>query len=83
MIVAILNSFVKVTKSKINGECVKFVRLRKRCDNAIFYSNANKHNIHEVIVTTIDIMAGYDKIRHDNDYGDDNLMRAHMHLNRK
>ena len=56
------------------------------------YANANdtitlnsiqmQMSMHQVIVTAIVIMAD-DKICHDNDSGDDNLMHAHLHLNRK
>ena len=65
-------------------------RLIVRLRNA--YANANdtitlnsiqmQMSMHQVIVTAIVIMAD-DKICHDNDSGDDNLMHAHLHLNRK
>ena len=57
------------------------------------YANANytitlfsiqmQMKMHYVIVTAIVIMADYDKICHDNDCADNNLMHAHLHLNRK
>ena len=61
------------------GEFAKFVRYSKRHDNAI------KACI-RFIVTAVVIMADYDRIYHDNECGDDNLINliyAHLHLNRK
>ena len=53
------------------------VSLQNLYDNAI-----RLYAMHQVIVTAILIMADYDKICHDNDSNDKNLMHAHLHFNR-
>ena len=52
-------------------------------DSIMLFSIQMQMSMHKAIVTAIVIMTDYDKICHDNDCGDDNLMHAHFHLNNK
>ena len=53
-------------------------------DTITLFSFQMQMSMHQVIVTKIVIMTDFRKlICHDNNRGDDNLMHAPLHLNRK
>ena len=52
-------------------------------DRITLFSIQIQMTMHYVIVTAIVIMADYDLIWHDNYSGYENLIHAHLHLNRK
>ena len=47
-------------------------------DTITLFSIQMQMSIHQVIVTTIIIMADFMEICHDNDFADHNLMHAHL-----
>ena len=63
------------------------MNLRNLCVNTnntiTLFSIQMQMSMHELIVTAIVIVAYFIIICNDNDCGDNNLMHAHLHLNRK